>query len=274
MVRYGDDGLVAAIVQDVETNAVLMMAWMNAETLRMSLEQGRTVFWSRSRQEVWRKGDTSGDRQFIRSASYDCDGDTLAVQGRAGGQRRLPHRRVLLLLPRLRSMSAEGAAGGRHPRPRDVPTSRPGAPRRAGLAHVARRPHHAGRRVRAAVRRRRDGWSGVPAGVGRPRRPLESLVVRRARAEGQAGRPSRNGARHRRPAGGDRRRRRRARHAGATARAVPGTRGRGLRGGGGLPAAAALGGGRVPRLRRRARGGAPPGRAGATTGHGPTRSCR
>jgi phosphoribosyl-AMP cyclohydrolase/phosphoribosyl-ATP pyrophosphohydrolase/phosphoribosyl-AMP cyclohydrolase len=77
MVRYGDDGLVAAIVQDVETNAVLMMAWMNAETLRMSLEQGRTVFWSRSRQEVWRKGDTSGDRQFIRSASYDCDGDTL-----------------------------------------------------------------------------------------------------------------------------------------------------------------------------------------------------
>lgn len=76
-VRYNEDGLVAAIVQDVETDAVLMMAWMNAETLRMSLEQGRTVFWSRSRQEVWRKGDTSGDRQFIRSASYDCDGDTL-----------------------------------------------------------------------------------------------------------------------------------------------------------------------------------------------------
>jgi phosphoribosyl-AMP cyclohydrolase/phosphoribosyl-ATP pyrophosphohydrolase/phosphoribosyl-AMP cyclohydrolase len=76
-VRYNDDGLVAAIVQDVDTRAVLMMAWMNAETLRMSLEQGRTVFWSRSRQEVWRKGDTSGDRQFIRSAHVDCDGDTL-----------------------------------------------------------------------------------------------------------------------------------------------------------------------------------------------------
>jgi phosphoribosyl-AMP cyclohydrolase/phosphoribosyl-ATP pyrophosphohydrolase/phosphoribosyl-AMP cyclohydrolase len=76
-VRFGDDGLVAAIVQDVDTRAVLMMAWMTAETLRMSLEQGRTVFWSRSRQEVWRKGDTSGDRQFIRSAHYDCDGDTL-----------------------------------------------------------------------------------------------------------------------------------------------------------------------------------------------------
>lgn len=76
-VRYDDDGLVPAIVQDVDTGQVLMMAWMNAETLRMSLEQGRTVFWSRSRQEVWRKGDTSGDRQFIRRASYDCDGDTL-----------------------------------------------------------------------------------------------------------------------------------------------------------------------------------------------------
>ena len=76
-VRYSDDGLVPAIVQDVDTGAVLMMAWMNEETLRASLEQGRTVFWSRSRSEVWRKGDTSGDRQFIRSAHYDCDGDTL-----------------------------------------------------------------------------------------------------------------------------------------------------------------------------------------------------
>lgn len=76
-VSYNADGLVAAIVQDIATKDVLMMAWMNAETLSMSLEQGRTVFWSRSRHEVWRKGDTSGDRQFIRSASYDCDGDTL-----------------------------------------------------------------------------------------------------------------------------------------------------------------------------------------------------
>ena len=77
VVKYDSAGLVPAIVQDVETKAVLMMAWMNAETLQMSLEQGRTVFWSRSRSEVWRKGDTSGDRQFIREAFYDCDGDTL-----------------------------------------------------------------------------------------------------------------------------------------------------------------------------------------------------
>ena len=76
-VTFNADGLVAAIAQDVESREVLMMAWMNAETLRMSLTEGRTVFWSRSRTEVWRKGDTSGDRQFVREAYYDCDGDTL-----------------------------------------------------------------------------------------------------------------------------------------------------------------------------------------------------
>jgi phosphoribosyl-AMP cyclohydrolase/phosphoribosyl-ATP pyrophosphohydrolase/phosphoribosyl-AMP cyclohydrolase len=76
-VKYDADGLVPAIVQEEGTGQILMMAWMNAETLRMSLAEGRTVFWSRSRQEVWRKGDTSGDRQFVRSAAYDCDGDTL-----------------------------------------------------------------------------------------------------------------------------------------------------------------------------------------------------
>lgn len=77
LVKYDEAGLVPAIVQEEGTGAVLMMAWMNAETLRMSLTEGRTVFWSRSRHEVWRKGDTSGDRQFVRQALYDCDGDTL-----------------------------------------------------------------------------------------------------------------------------------------------------------------------------------------------------
>jgi phosphoribosyl-AMP cyclohydrolase/phosphoribosyl-ATP pyrophosphohydrolase/phosphoribosyl-AMP cyclohydrolase len=76
-ITYDADGLVPAIVQEEGTGQVLMMAWMNEDTLRQSLEEGRTVFWSRSRQEVWRKGDTSGDRQFVRSASYDCDGDVL-----------------------------------------------------------------------------------------------------------------------------------------------------------------------------------------------------
>lgn len=79
-VRYDDDGLVPAIAQDVETGEVLMMAWMNAESLAMTLAGGRMVYWSRSRSELWRKGDTSGDAQFVRSASYDCDGDTLLFQ--------------------------------------------------------------------------------------------------------------------------------------------------------------------------------------------------
>ena len=76
-VKYDEHGLVPAIVQAHDTHQILMMAWMNAETLRLTFAEGRTVFWSRSRREVWRKGDTSGDRQFIREAFYDCDGDTL-----------------------------------------------------------------------------------------------------------------------------------------------------------------------------------------------------
>ena len=76
-VTFDANGLVPAIVQEEGTGEVLMMAWMNETTLRRTLEEGRTVFWSRSRQEEWRKGDTSGDRQFVREAYYDCDGDTL-----------------------------------------------------------------------------------------------------------------------------------------------------------------------------------------------------
>jgi phosphoribosyl-AMP cyclohydrolase len=75
-VRFNDDGLVAAIAQDLD-GTVLMLAWMNAETLQMTLDEGRMVYWSRSRQEVWRKGDTSGDHQVVHEAYYDCDADTL-----------------------------------------------------------------------------------------------------------------------------------------------------------------------------------------------------
>jgi phosphoribosyl-AMP cyclohydrolase len=76
-VRYDERGLVPAIAQDRRTGRVLMLAWMNATTLRTTLESGRMVYWSRSRQEAWAKGDTSGDRQWVREAYYDCDGDTL-----------------------------------------------------------------------------------------------------------------------------------------------------------------------------------------------------
>jgi phosphoribosyl-AMP cyclohydrolase/phosphoribosyl-ATP pyrophosphohydrolase/phosphoribosyl-AMP cyclohydrolase len=76
-ITFNADGLVPVITQDIHTKQVLMMAWMNAETLRMTLTEGRMVYWSRSRREVWRKGDTSGDRQFVRKGWYDCDADTL-----------------------------------------------------------------------------------------------------------------------------------------------------------------------------------------------------
>jgi len=78
-VKYNSEGLVPAIVQEKSTGQVLMMAWMNQDTLLETLQSGRTVFWSRSRKERWRKGDSSGDRQWVRAAYYDCDGDTVLL---------------------------------------------------------------------------------------------------------------------------------------------------------------------------------------------------
>lgn len=76
-VEFDANGLVPAIVQEAGTGRVLMMAWMNSGALARTLETGRTWFWSRSRQEYWCKGETSGDRQYVREARYDCDMDTL-----------------------------------------------------------------------------------------------------------------------------------------------------------------------------------------------------
>ena len=76
-VAFDADGLVPAIVQEDGTGTVLMMAWMNEAALRRTLETGRTWFWSRSRQEYWCKGESSGDRQYVRAAFYDCDLDTV-----------------------------------------------------------------------------------------------------------------------------------------------------------------------------------------------------
>jgi len=78
-VTYDDDGLVPAIVQERGTGRVLMLAWMDEEALRRTLDEGRTWFWSRSRKEHWRKGDTSGDRQWVREAYYDCDVDVVLL---------------------------------------------------------------------------------------------------------------------------------------------------------------------------------------------------
>ena len=76
-VQYNADGLVPAIVQEAGTALVLMVGWMNRDALERTLSTGRTWFWARSRQEYWCKGETSGDRQYVREAYYDCDMDVL-----------------------------------------------------------------------------------------------------------------------------------------------------------------------------------------------------
>jgi phosphoribosyl-AMP cyclohydrolase len=74
------DGLVPAVVQQYDTGEVLMLGWMDDEALARTLEGGRVTYWSRSRQEYWRKGDTSGHRQWVKEVRLDCDGDTLLVK--------------------------------------------------------------------------------------------------------------------------------------------------------------------------------------------------
>ena len=76
-VAFDANGLAVAIVQEESTGQVLMVGWVNRESLRRTLETGRTWFWSRSRGELWCKGETSGDRQYLRRAAYDCDMDAL-----------------------------------------------------------------------------------------------------------------------------------------------------------------------------------------------------
>lgn len=78
-VTFDDHGLVAAIIQAHDTGEVLMLGWMDAEALRRTLTSGRVTFWSRSRREYWRKGDTSGHIQLVRGARLDCDGDAVLI---------------------------------------------------------------------------------------------------------------------------------------------------------------------------------------------------
>jgi len=84
-IKWDKDGLIAAIIQDADSGAVLTLAYMSAESLQQSLDIGQTVFWSRSRSEIWHKGATSGHTQDIVSLSLDCDGDALLVRVRTHG---------------------------------------------------------------------------------------------------------------------------------------------------------------------------------------------
>ena len=77
--KFDESGLLPAIIQDVDTKDVLMLGYMNAEAVRRTITEGRVTFWSRSRQEYWRKGDTSGHAQYVREVRHDCDADTLLI---------------------------------------------------------------------------------------------------------------------------------------------------------------------------------------------------
>ena len=84
-VKFNAQGLVPAIAQDAENGQILMMAWMNKVSLERTLAEGRAVYWSRSRQEFWRKGDSSGHVQEVLSLALDCDGDSILMQVRQTG---------------------------------------------------------------------------------------------------------------------------------------------------------------------------------------------
>lgn len=83
--RWNDDGLIPCIAQDADNGEVLMMAWMNRDSLERTVEEGRMVYWSRSRQELWRKGDTSGHTQTWTEIRFDCDADVLLAKIRQEG---------------------------------------------------------------------------------------------------------------------------------------------------------------------------------------------
>jgi len=77
---WNEDGLVSAVAQDYKSKRVLMLAWMNKESLRLSIEEGRAVYWSRSRAKLWRKGEESGNVQLLKNIYLDCDGDALVLE--------------------------------------------------------------------------------------------------------------------------------------------------------------------------------------------------
>ena len=78
--KFNADGLIPAIVQDAKTKRVLMLAWMNEQSIRLTLEKGLMVYFSRSRKQYWLKGETSGHTQAVKHIAFDCDGDTLLIQ--------------------------------------------------------------------------------------------------------------------------------------------------------------------------------------------------
>jgi len=85
MLKFDERGLIPAVVQDIATGEVLMVAWMNQQALHLTRTSGEAHFWSRSRQALWHKGETSGNVQYVQEIWFDCDGDTLLVKVEPAG---------------------------------------------------------------------------------------------------------------------------------------------------------------------------------------------
>lgn len=79
-IRFNEDGLIPAIAQDYQTGVVLMVAWMNAQAIKLTVEENRAIYWSRSRQKLWRKGEESGNVQTLKALYLDCDEDVLLLK--------------------------------------------------------------------------------------------------------------------------------------------------------------------------------------------------
>ncbi len=143
-IAYDERGLVPCVIQDARTGEVLTLAYMNAEALARTQETGELHLWSRSRDELWHKGATSGNTQAVRALRYDCDADAMP-RPRRPGRPGLPHRRAHVLLPR--RDDARRARGAARPRAHDR-RARRGRGRR-GLLHrtAARRPGLHGQKV-------------------------------------------------------------------------------------------------------------------------------
>ena len=84
-IKFNAEGLIPAIIQQYDTNEVLMLAWMNKESLNETIKSGRTCFWSRSRNKIWKKGEESGNIQVVKKIKVDCDNDTILIEVDAQG---------------------------------------------------------------------------------------------------------------------------------------------------------------------------------------------
>ncbi|QGP91281.1 Histidine biosynthesis bifunctional protein HisIE [Neomoorella glycerini] len=183
-IRFNADGLIPAIIQDVGSGQVLMLAYMNREALARTLATGETWFYSRSRRELWHKGATSGHRQYIVNASYDCDADALLFQVRQVGVACHEGEFSCFHHPLALQVSAPRVTGGKMPATRDAGQAAQNVPGQEGSGKLGQ--HQAGARPSAG-----SAAADHPAGAGPVTADLGTVLaeVFRVIKERQATRP-------------------------------------------------------------------------------------